>query len=79
MKLTGRILHLVEDRAQLRAQLDGQPLDKAPQTDGGAPAYVYGVNTDDMISGKACTFGYTGEILGPWFLETFRDVVRQGE
>jgi 3-isopropylmalate/(R)-2-methylmalate dehydratase large subunit len=73
VKLTGRILHLVEDRALLRAQLDGAPLPA------GDHAYVYGVNTDDMISGKACTFGYTGAILGPWFLETFRDVVQQGE
>ncbi len=72
MKLTGRILHLVADREALRAQLDGRDL--------AAPGeYVYGVNTDDMISGKACTFGYTGEILGPWFLETFRDVVAKDE
>lgn len=73
MKLSGRILHLVEDKDQLRAQLDGA----------GAPppgsAYVYGVNTDDMISGKACTFGYTPEILGPWFLENFRDAVRKDD
>lgn len=73
MKLTGRILHLVDDRAALRAQLDGASVDLAGQP------YVYGVNTDAMISGKACTFGYTGEILGPWFLESFLDEVRPGD
>jgi 3-isopropylmalate/(R)-2-methylmalate dehydratase large subunit len=40
---------------------------------------VYGVNTDAMISGKACTYGYTGEILGPWFLENFLEVVQAGD
>lgn len=71
MKLTGRLLHLVADPAALRAQLEGQPIEPGE--------YVYGVNTDDMISGKACTFGYTPEILGPWFLEGFRDEVKATE
>ncbi|HMV68161.1 MAG TPA: aconitase family protein [Myxococcota bacterium] len=73
MKLTGKVLHLVEDRDLLRAQLRGE----APAI--GAAPLVYGVNTDDMISGKACTFGYTPEILGPWFLEGFRDVVHPSD
>jgi 3-isopropylmalate/(R)-2-methylmalate dehydratase large subunit len=73
MKMTGRALHLVEDRDLLRAQLGGAPLPA------GEHAYVYGVNTDDMISGKACTFGYTGAILGPWFLENFRDTVQKDD
>ncbi len=77
MKLTGRILHLVEDSAALASQLGGTDL-----TDPDGP-YVYGVNTDAMISGRACTLGYTGEILGPYFLENFldtvtTDAVRQG-
>ncbi|MBK7757128.1 MAG: hypothetical protein IPI35_12150 [Deltaproteobacteria bacterium] len=70
MKLTGRVLHLVENPTLLRAQLDGAQVSVA------GAAYVYGVNTDAMISGQACTLGYTGEILGPWFLENFQDVVR---
>jgi 3-isopropylmalate/(R)-2-methylmalate dehydratase large subunit len=70
MKLTGRVLHLVENPSLLRAQLDGAQVSVA------GAAYVYGVNTDAMISGQACTLGYTGEILGPWFLENFQDVVR---
>ena len=28
-----------------------------------------------MISGRACTLGYTGEILGPYFLENFLEAV----
>ncbi len=69
MKLTGRILHLVDDPQALASQLAGVDLDNP----GGK--YVYGVNTDGMISGRACTLGYTGEILGPYFLENFQEVV----
>ena len=70
MKLTGRILHLVDDAEALRHQLDG----------GTAPAgpYTYGVNTDAMISGQACTLGYTPGILGPYFLKDFLEIVPQG-
>jgi 3-isopropylmalate/(R)-2-methylmalate dehydratase large subunit len=70
MKLSGRILHLFDDSALLRAQLQGQD---AADHDG----YHYGVNTDAMISGRACTLGYTPEILGPYFLENFLEVVSQ--
>ncbi len=67
MKLTGRILHLVDDPDNLKAQLEG----------GAAvgDTYTYGVNTDAIISGRACTLGYTPEVLGPYFLENFQDVV----
>ncbi len=73
MKLTGRILHLVDDAGAVSAQLDGRdlPLDHGH-------AYTYGVNTDLMISGRACTLGYTGEILGPYFLESFQEAVPVG-
>lgn len=74
MKLTGRTLHLLDDADRVRSQLDGTDLGVAP-----SGAYVYGVNTDLIISGKACTFGYTPEILGPWFLEKFLDVVEQDD
>lgn len=73
MKLTGRILHLVDDAAHLREQLDGADAQTAGRD------YVYGVNTDAIISGRACTFGYTPEILGPYFLENFQDVVNQDD
>ncbi len=68
MKLTGRILHLAEDPDLVRRQLDGEDLD-------GVDAYRFGVNTDAMISGRACTLGWTEDILGPWFLQDFGEVV----
>lgn len=71
MKLTGRVLYLTDDASSLRAQLEG-----AEFTWSGEPLH-YGVNTDLMISGAACTLGYTGEILGPWFLENFKEVVKK--
>lgn len=73
MKLDGRILHLVDDAAQLQSQLDGSPLGQT------TTEYVYGVNTDAMISGRACTLGYTPTVLGPWFLHNFLDTVDESE
>ena len=73
MKLNGRVLHLVEDPERLRAQLKGDEVDVE------GVSYVYGVNTDGMISGRACTLGYTPEILGPYFLQNFLEAVGEGE
>jgi 3-isopropylmalate/(R)-2-methylmalate dehydratase large subunit len=53
----------------VRAQLDG-----ADRAWAGEDLH-YGVNTDAMISGQACTLGYTPEILGPYFLENFKETV----
>jgi 3-isopropylmalate/(R)-2-methylmalate dehydratase large subunit len=72
VKLHGRVLHLLDDKHALRRQLDGEDVEP-----GGS--YVYGVNTDAMISGQACTLGYTPEILGPWFLHNFLETVGEGE
>jgi 3-isopropylmalate/(R)-2-methylmalate dehydratase large subunit len=72
MKLTGRVLWLTDDPAPLARQLSGEDL--APAS---PPPLHYGVNTDLMISGAACTLGYTGEILGPWFLESFKELVKK--
>ncbi|MBX2799824.1 MAG: hypothetical protein KTR31_19250 [Myxococcales bacterium] len=72
MKATGRILHLVDDADAIKRQLDGEDLPTKPDLD-----YAYGVNTDLIISGRACTLGYTGEILGPYFLENFLDTVHK--
>ena len=69
MKLTGRVLHLVSDVEILGSQLAGGDLPE------GDHAYVYGVNTDAIISGRACTLGYTPAILGPHFLDNFLDTV----
>lgn len=73
MKLTGRVLHLVGNPDKVRSQLAGGSPDLAGED------YHYGVNTDAMISGRACTLGYTGEILGPYFLENFLEAVSQDD
>ena len=70
MKLKGRVLHLFDEPALLRSQLEGG----GPTEHDG---YHYGVNTDAMISGRACTLGYTPEVLGPYFLENFLEVVEK--
>ncbi len=71
MKLEGRVLTLFDDAAKVRRQLEGESV----AFDGSD--LHYGVNTDLMISGQACTLGYTPEILGPYFLENFKEEVRQ--
>ena len=70
MNLQGRVLHLFDDVELLREQIAGQNLTGEDGT------YVYGVNTDAIISGQACTLGYTPEVLGPHFLVNFLDEVR---
>ena len=72
MKLSGRVLWLTKDPALLRAQLE--PEGRA-FTVAEPPELHYGVNTDAIISGAACTLGYTPQILGPHFLETFQEVI----
>jgi 3-isopropylmalate/(R)-2-methylmalate dehydratase large subunit len=69
MKLTGRVLYLTDDPALIESQLGGADLAWSGQ------GLHYGVNTDLMISGAACTLGYTGSVLGPWFLENFKEVI----
>ena len=73
MKLTGRVLTLFADSAANRAQLTGDN-----RTWDGEDLH-YGVNTDAMISGQACTLGYTPEILGPYFLENFQEAVAKAD
>lgn len=72
MRLSGRILWLTDDPAPIAQQLAGEDLGLSPAD---PPPMHFGVNTDAMISGAACTLGYTGEILGPYFLENFKDTV----
>lgn len=74
MKLHGRALWLCQDPALLRAQLDGTQLPNDAQLE-----LQYGVSTDAIISGAACTLGYTEDILGPHFLAHFHDTVGVGE
>jgi len=73
MKLEGRILFVVDDPDALRRQLDGEDVESEGMD------FVFGVNTDAMISGRACTFGYTPTVLGPYFLENFQETVREGD
>lgn len=70
---TGSFFVLTADSSKTLAQLDGHRYTAAQA--GGLDMH-YGVNTDAMISGQACTLGYTGEILGPYFLENFQETVR---
>jgi len=72
MKLSGRVLWLTDDPAAVERQLAGDDLDASPAD---PPPLHYGVNTDAMINGAACTLGYTPEILGPYFLQNFKEVV----
>ncbi|MEM7151236.1 MAG: aconitase family protein [Myxococcota bacterium] len=76
MKLTGRVLWLTEDSSLVARQLGGEDLDVKPED---TPAMHYGVNTDAMINGAACTLGYTGEILGPYFLQNFQEKVSKDD
>ena len=73
MKLNGKVLHLVDDPGILRTQLAGESVDVA------GLEYVYGTNTDAMISGQACTLGYTPAVLGPYFLENFQEAVKKDD
>ena len=73
MKLTGRVLYLTDDSTELRRQLDGEGVE------GRDAAKHFAVNTDAMISGQACTLGYTPEILGPHFLKNFKETVAEDE
>ena len=72
MKLRGRILWLTEDTDLLRTQIAGKDLTGSAAE---PPALHFAVNTDAMINGAACTLGYTGDILGPYFLESFKEVL----
>ena len=72
MKLTGRILWLTDDSESVQAQLERRNPSISPAS---VPPLHYGVNTDLMISGAACTLGYTPEVLGPYFLENFKELV----
>src|SRR3990167_5344810 len=75
MRLEKRVLWICEDPAELEAQLEGKELGFSASR---CPKLQYGVNTDAMISGAASTLGYRPEVLGPYFLESFKEVVKKG-
>ncbi len=72
MQLNGRILWLSDDSSKIAEQLSGTDLNLGHD----APLH-FAVNTDAMINGAACTLGYTGDILGPYFLENFKETVQK--
>ena len=74
MKLDGRILYLTQDASLIESQLGGTDLALTADAE-----MHYGVNTDGMISGRACTLGYTPAILGPYFLENFKETVAKDD
>lgn len=74
MKLTGRVLWLTDDSGAIASQLAGENATFSTQD---PPALHFGVNTDAMINGAACTLGYTGDILGPYFLQNFKETVNK--
>jgi 3-isopropylmalate/(R)-2-methylmalate dehydratase large subunit len=76
MKLTRKILCLSEDANLVREQLAGK---EVPLTSKDVPPLAYGVNTDDMINGAAATLGYTPAVLGPYFLQNYREVVAKDD
>ncbi|MEO1228782.1 MAG: hypothetical protein AAFZ18_07760 [Myxococcota bacterium] len=69
LHLEGRILVLTDDGDAYQRQLQGEDL----PLDEGLPKLRYGINTDLIINGAACTLGYTPEILGPHFLASYED------
>ncbi|MFO0723176.1 MAG: aconitase family protein [Myxococcota bacterium] len=74
MKLKGKVLWLTDDAGALSRQINGEKTSFSAHE---VPPLAYGVNTDLMISGAACTLGYTGPILGPYFLENFKEVLKK--
>ena len=54
MKLRGKVLWLTDDAGSLARQLEGQSTSFSARE---VPPLSYGVNTDLMISGAACTLG----------------------
>ena len=75
MRLSGRVLWLTDDPLLLRQQLMGQSIDASAASH---PPLHFGINTDLLINGAACTLGYTEEVLGPYFLERFKEQVDKG-
>jgi 3-isopropylmalate/(R)-2-methylmalate dehydratase large subunit len=73
-KLGGRrVFYYTEDPRWVRDQIEGRPFVYEGQP------LVFGVSTDTIINGAACTLGYTEDILGPHFLVGKGDVIREGD
>ncbi len=68
-----KIFYYTEDPGLVRDQIEGRPFQYNNEP------LVFGVSTDTIINGAACTLGYTEEILGPHFLVGKGDVIHEGD
>jgi 3-isopropylmalate/(R)-2-methylmalate dehydratase large subunit len=68
-----KIFYYTDDGKLVRDQIEGKNFEYRNE------ALVFGVSTDTIINGAACTLGYTEEILGPHFLVGKGDVIREGD
>ncbi len=68
-----KIFYYTEDAGLVRDQVEGRNFTYHDEP------LVFGVSTDTIINGAACTLGYTEEILGPHFLVGKGDVIHEGD
>ncbi len=68
-----KIFYYTEDPDKVRAQIEGRAFEYRQDP------LVFGVSTDTIINGAACTLGYTEPILGPHFLVGKGDVIKEGD
>ncbi|MBL7995173.1 hypothetical protein JNM05_07345 [bacterium] len=68
-----KIFYYTENPEKVRDQIDGKPFHY-----NGEPL-VFGVSTDTIINGAACTLGYTEDILGPHFLVGKGDLIGEND
>lgn len=68
-----RIFYYTDDSALVRDQIEGKPFQYRNEP------LVFGVSTDTIINGAACTLGYTENILGPYFLVGKGDLIHEGD
>ena len=68
-----KVFYYTEDPLTVRNQIDGKPFRY-----NGEPL-VFGVSTDTIINGAACTLGYTEPVLGPHFLVGKGDVIHEND
>ena len=65
------IFYYTDSEAQVQSQLNGDHFEFTSEL------LKFGISTDTIINGAACTLGYTPEILGPHFLVGKGDVIHE--
>ena len=68
-----KIFYYTENPDKVRGQIEGKPFHYNNEP------LVFGVSTDTIINGAACTLGYTEDILGPHFLVGKGDLIREND